>query len=727
MARVICRYWCDNLDVVVLSSTQLSCEPIKYSIVRWNCLLRSDVEPVPRKRVCKIRPTGTGSIFWLLPTYRYPTIQDPTRALVVCGRVVDTRSTTMMRPLPPTGGIPLWQQQQQQLQSQPLLGSWKHSSAAASSPHDPLLTLASHSIRSVFGGIVQTVADCLQCRGELSWNQLVKYVSERGNSTINRNLEGALTPRQIRAALLVLLQHSIVTAHPAIHPHHRAVTTTTKSSRNHPSRAAATLTLCTYTYRFHPSAAVHGLRHCRFIDYVRKAAGVDAAMVVEELLLAGRLRTVDIIRASAAAIMETTTLPPLAAPSSSIEHNPTLERSEEIAIRTKNTQTAIESLTKLVQAGFIEAVAPLNTTCNDEEDEDDGEAEFEPSPKRLKVSADSGEQINASDLPSTDPLVLTLLQEHKSRNFAASSILSVDTVWRVNVPMFHDTLRAYFLGKLVSERHGHAIPMAGSLVTAALKYRAHVRHSVAVGNLHTEITENSETVDDTVFAVHDILPFLPKSVLQAFEEKEGDSAENWMKAWLKLSQRTNPATVRRVSDDRFEIAVGSLTNYLTDRILFQVMFDRHGEVAARVASILLKKGYLESDRLAETAMVPSKDTREVLHHLFRSRYVELVQLSSSRQYNPSNAIFVWGVERTRLRRKITDHVAKALGNIRLRREHEVEVIGKNWIERAQQAADTDENDHETDKRDHQMFRLGLERLDAAALQLDETLMALCDF
>jgi hypothetical protein len=43
----------------------------------------------------------------------------------------------------------------------------------------------------------------------------------------------------------------------------------------------------------------------------------------------------------------------------------------------------------------------------------------------------------------------------------------------------------------------------------------------------------------------------------------------------------------------------------------QVVLDSHGEVAARICSILAEKGHLEADTIAETAMVPEKDTREV--------------------------------------------------------------------------------------------------------------------
>ncbi len=54
-------------------------------------------------------------------------------------------------------------------------------------------------------------------------------------------------------------------------------------------------------------------------------------------------------------------------------------------------------------------------------------------------------------------------------------------------------------------------------------------------------------------------------------------------------------------------------------------------------------------------------------------------------------------------------------------------VGKEWIERAKEAGVTDENENEVDKANYAKFCQGLERLDCALLQLDETLMVLKDF
>lgn len=113
--------------------------------------------------------------------------------------------------------------------------------------------------------------------------------------------------------------------------------------------------------------------------------------------------------------------------------------------------------------------------------------------------------------------------------------------------------------------------------------------------------------------------------------------------------------------------------------------------------------------------------------MYRANYINLLSLQQSKQHNPANAMYLWSVDRPRMLKTVTNNVTTALFNIRLRRQHEMEV-GKDWIERAKEEAEgTDENDHELDKANYNTFCKGLERLDNAALQLDESLMVLKDF
>jgi DNA-directed RNA polymerase III subunit RPC3 len=546
----------------------------------------------------------------------------------------------------------------------PLLGSWQHRSASSSGgTHDPVVTLASSCVRTHFGRSVQLVADCLQVRGALALKKLTYYLQQHGKQKCVKTDEDDefVTTEQIRASLLVLIQHSVVTSQRRPSRHHSKVWNT--------------------VYRYHPDKACLLLRYPRLIEFTKKSADATAAVVVEELLVAGRLRTTDVVVRAA-------------------ERAP---KSEKYTVR----QSVVEALCKLVSAGFVEKVPELRDPADVDDDEGETEWSDEPPKKRVKLSVPR-EHVGRNE----DPAVVGLIRG----NSHYQSVLPIDAVWRVSVAHFHDSVRAVRLGVLVGERHGHAVQAAGSLVTGALKYCC--SGAGARGD--------SDAPGASAFRPHDVVRHLPKSVVQLFEGKAGGLHATLKRSWEELSELKNPQVVHRIGEDRYEIAVGSLTDYLRDRIFYQVVKDRHGEVAARVISILSQRGWFESDHLAEQAMIPAKDTREVLHNLYRSRYVDLFQLStgSSRQYNPASTVYLWSVDKQRLRRIVTENVALALQNMRLRREHEVD-MNQHLMERAQ--LEHAANELLQDKRSIQKFNLGLERLDVAVQQLDETFMALRDF
>lgn len=554
--------------------------------------------------------------------------------------------------------------------TKPLTGN-RHSQRSEIDSVDPIVCLASSCIRIAFGPSVQLVADCLHCRGALNLRQIYFYLLHNKKRKCVTNV--FISRSQIRASILVLLQHSVVTV---------------RRQSSGIKKISGTQT----EYVFNRDRAIYIGRYAKYVEYTRKAADATAACLVEELLLNGRLRTVDVV----------------------VKASEVAPKSDKYTTR----QTVIEAFCKLVNTGFIEQVPTINdNTMVVTDNPNEGEIEFDvenDAPPRKKVKIEISDDTVYKD---EDPAVVLMLKtQHHYR-----SSLPVDAVWRVNIGLFHDSFRALAIGKLVSERHGHKVQSAGSLVAAALRYLAHTNH---MSQSRTNVATMTGQV--TIFSTDNVVKYVPKPVLQNLERKIGGMTANLNKAFQELSERKFPEVVRRVGEDRYEITLSSLTKYLRGRIFNQVVSDRHGEVAARVISILGSKGWLESHTVAEHAMIPVKETREALHHLYRSGYIDLFHLSNTRQYNPGKAIYLWCLDRSRLMGKIIDNVATGLYQIRVRREHQVEV-GKEWIERAQQAAETEENDHESDKLDYQKFCLGLERLDVAVQQLDETLMALRDF
>jgi hypothetical protein len=426
-----------------------------------------------------------------------------------------------------------------------------HTSPLASLPHDPPISLASNCIRDCFGPTVQLVADCLQARGgQTTLAQLMSTIESKSRSKGRRGERkhiikvnqlrpmtstGGPDVSSTRASLLVLVQHSIVTVT-------KKTTAKTSQKGNAPNTSASstTKTRITYFYEFHPDQARLLPRYPRFVEYTKKALDETAATLVEQLLLKGRQSTVNAILATVDQLHQLKDAP----------------RSEKYTYR----QAVLESFRRLVGGGFIQEVKEIR----DESISDEGELEFEgdqlngpPPAKKARVEKEDNDDDDSTD----DPAVVSLLQSGQYK------MLRRDAVWRVNVRMFHDSIRAVALGWLVSERYGHKVQSAGSMVTAALKLAAHKQHAEGINDYESR----------AMFSTESITRYLPKSVLQNLEKKHGGVISNLHKALVELTQFRNPQVLEemevadgQLENAKFRIAIPRLTQYLQDRIIHQV-------------------------------------------------------------------------------------------------------------------------------------------------------------
>jgi len=316
------------------------------------------------------------------------------------------------------------------------------------------------------------------------------------------------------------------------------------------------------------------------------------------------------------------------------------------------------------------------------------------------------------------------------------------SVWRTNVRIFHRLLRALSLGRLVSERYGHKVPDAGSLVAAALRFAAHrenlpIDGSGGVGGAGSGGGGGGGTRpppgEEGIFSPDDIVRYLPPAVQDRFKSRAGGVRSNVSVVLQELCGFSYPTILTEVEDaaghplgGKFEVMTTQLVRHLRGRVVHGIVREHRGIVASRICALLEVRGRLESDAIADGAMVPAKDVREIIHTLYKDNYVTITNLQLTKNHNPQTAIYLWGVSHSRLLSTVLGNIIRVMHNLRLRRQHEVGV-GREWIERAKEAGESDENDSELDKIKYEKFCRGLERLDDALLRLDETLMILRDF
>ena len=698
-------------------------------------------------------------------------------------------------------------------------------SSSTSHPPCPSSSLASNCIRDYFGPIVQTVADCLLSKGPLTLSELISYITstcardwnterERLVNRLNANLDnsyyhgskvhmnkargsetaGFVTDAtHIRAALLVLLQHSLI---------HISGGKSRDGVLVEGEKADPTSSSAHYTYTFLADRAKLLMRYPKYVERVKDVIDDNAGCIVETLLCEGRMRAEDVISAVWSLTKqgaddddkdgEDIANSSLGTEKILNDDEPSMEEIEAFfsekpdKVSSNNAgespkqqalREIVASFKMLTEAGYIEAVKPIVTAqemidLQDKEKELDngiqgGEFELDvgadgniPDKKKGRrkrsTTSDRGKQskkaktsdsnelndYGGSQCKNDDPTIVELLEPLRK-------LIPAGSVYRVNTNMCHASLRSMVLGRLVQEFYGprpninpknkstedDALEHVGKFVTAAVTFAARQEHAPIeqiLGLDESEEDKHRRMAEWGAFTPSDIAPYLPPEVTNACQSMVGGTLQNISAMLIKMSQLRYPPIVIEVEDasghpngGKFEICTRQLTQRLRDRILHRVITTRHGLVAARIVSILQVKGHMESDQIAEDAMVPAKEAREILHRLHRDKYVNLFDMHMTKTHNSGTAIYLWHVIDDQLLQAVVNDVNLAILNLRLRRQHEVEV-GKDWMDRAKEAGATEENAHEQDQKRYQKFCKGLERLDCTLLQLDETLMVLKD-
>ncbi|KAK1743304.1 DNA-directed RNA polymerase III subunit RPC3 [Skeletonema marinoi] len=649
-----------------------------------------------------------------------------------------------------------------------------NATSSTAHPPDPQKALSSNCIRDYFGPVVQTVTDALQSRGPSTLQDLVSFIrnqcvrdwneernrlieqinasSGKGNGgkvTMNKargsEASGFVTDAShIRASLIVLLHHGLVHVSGG-GSKHASKKEPVDNEGQKPQKPDPTASSTHYTYSFLGDRARLLPRFPRYIQHAKSMIDENAAHLVESLLFNGRMTAEDAI--------------------SYVWGNLKSEESDD-----KEQQQVlvaiVNSFRSLIESGYIKAVDPIasNQELLDQQQKADdgingGEVEFElnddgeiSAGKRKRRSRSTSDvskskkvKVNAADNnygnnKQDDEQVVKLLSPLRK-------LVPAGSVYRANTSMFHASIRAMVLGRLVSEIYGEEVEsngkstngstngvnshlnLAGPIVTAALTYAARQEHAPQQLS-ETEEEKHIRLAELGIFCPSDIVPFLANETKQSLQTQIGGLAQNLTNNLLRLSKLQYPPIISELEEalghskgGKFEINTRNLLARLRHRIIHRVVTTHQGAVAARIINILEYRGHCESDIVAEDAMVPAKEAREALHRLHRENYICLSDMHLTKTHNSGTAIYLWNVIPSRLKKTVINNVSTAILNLRLRRQHEVEV-GKDWMDRAKDA--TDENDNEEDKKKYQAFCKGLERLDSACLQLDETMMVLKD-
>ena len=106
----------------------------------------------------------------------------------------------------------------------------------------------------------------------------------------------------------------------------------------------------------------------------------------------------------------------------------------------------------------------------------------------------------------------------------------------------------------------------------------------------------------------------------------------------------------------------------TDKVSIQnviesVVHQRFGLLAKRIFRLLFVNRRLDQKEISEMAMLPIKQTREILYKLFKSEYVKIQEVSRTSDHAPSRTFYFWYVDLECIRHKMIRNCFQACLNV----------------------------------------------------------------
>lgn len=149
-----------------------------------------------------------------------------------------------------------------------------------------------------------------------------------------------------------------------------------------------------------------------------------------------------------------------------------------------------------------------------------------------------------------------------------------------------------------------------------------------------------------------------------------------------------------------------------------VVRERFGGPACRIFRLLMLKRQLEQKQIAEMAMIPVKDTRELLYRLTKVEFVQLQEVARTADHAPSRTFYLWNVDLRRVNDRLCSELHCTVARVRARLLHEVEREADTMARLEALTAGTSADGHAAvSLNDDQRARLRRVRQVAAALEV----------
>ncbi|KDO25488.1 hypothetical protein SPRG_09431 [Saprolegnia parasitica CBS 223.65] len=549
------------------------------------------------------------------------------------------------------------------------------------------------------------------------------------------------TPSQLKAGLLKMLQHNMldIKSHWANVNHAHKKTAQTKQPY-------------TLRYTLNHDEVLRRLRFARYIELANSVFGEEGAIIMEELLVCGRLRLDQSIEAMAFNLAQARR-----AADGNSEGDVDADELDDLKATLRST------FLEMAKNRYIVRVHPLDLNNKQADDPfaDEAEVAFEklaaaasspsssakatPKPKAKKSSADTVELDDGFSVrrgtkrkakaPPKDvvPIEVQLMMQAEE---AEASTPPAAT----SAPVSSGGRRRRKEAKLPSTPTSLLDNGQGDDLTRELRHRACIKFAkesvndvaevIVQAMLHASSPHERGEAEPTSFPMTARDLFKVPSVDAVIPQTSRDRWKlllNYLTAMCQhpsgMLTKTAPEafTANKTGDGgTYAVHMQKIVSTLERKTVHAFVQDTYGTASARILRVVYEQRQAEEKTIGELALLPASETRSRLFGLFQAKLIQMQEIPKRADYNPQYTLYCWSVDHKALIRRLVERIEVSLVHLRTRRQREADEH-KDLIARSDQLVEQ----HDLDRFDR--VCRSLDRFDRLVLQLDRMLLLCATF
>ncbi|KAM9368484.1 DNA-directed RNA polymerase III subunit RPC3 [Phaethornis superciliosus] len=182
---------------------------------------------------------------------------------------------------------------------------------------------------------------------------------------------------------------------------------------------------------------------------------------------------------------------------------------------------------------------------------------------------------------------------------------------------------------------------------------------------------------------------------------------------------------------------------LATATLESIVEERFGSRCARIFRLLLRKKHLEQKQVEDFAMIPAKEAKDMLYKMLSENFVSLQEIPKTPDHAPSRTFYLYTVNVLSSARMLLHRCYKSVANLMERRQHETKE-NKRLLEKSQrveailasmqatgaeevQLQEIEEMITAPERQQLESLKRNVNKIDASENQVDETIFVLESF